>query len=447
MSSNAQVFPPRAEVQSRITAPIPRAITLACAGLALLGTVIFIAGLFVETKRVWLALHFNWLLWAGVSSAGVTFVAVLRLTTARWARPITRFLEGYVAFLPVAFILLLLILGFGSDHVFTWAHEPPPVAAKATWLNPLFFHTRVIFTFGIICALSLWYIWTTLRLDVGITPEESLPHANGGWAAGLRARMREGFGTDERRALHSAHSIQGKIAVLLCIAFGMGWVVLSWDLAMSLSLHFQSTMYGWQFFMGAWLVMLMTWSLITMWWQKHLQVNDIVNNTHFHDLGKLCFAFVAFWGYLTFSQYLVIWYGNWFEETHYFRLRLMPPYTWLTVGVFVTVFVVPFFGLLSKSAKLYKPTFILFAVMAIFGMWLHRYLEVYPSAYGEVTALPMGIWEIGVSLGMVGLWGLTYVLFMDAFPRMRILHMTSPYRDEVQIPVDPRTMEPLPAHE
>jgi hypothetical protein len=25
--------------------------------------------------------------------------------------------------------------------------------------------------------------------------------------------------------------------------------------------------------------------------------------------------------------------------------------------------------------------------------------------------------------------------------------MTSPYRDEVQVPVDPRTMEPLPAHE
>ena len=31
---------------------------------------------------------------------------------------------------------------------------------------------------------------------------------------------------------------------------------------------------------------------------------------HFHDLGKLCFAFTAFWGYLTFGQYLVIWYGN-----------------------------------------------------------------------------------------------------------------------------------------
>jgi hypothetical protein len=36
---------------------------------------------------------------------------------------------------------------------------------------------------------------------------------------------------------------------------------------------------------------------------------------------------------------------------------------------------------------------------------------------------------------------------MDAFPKFRTLLLTSPHRDEVQVPVDPRTMEPLPAHE
>jgi hypothetical protein len=48
---------------------------------------------------------------------------------------------------------------------------------------------------------------------------------------------------------------------------------------------------------------------------------------------------------------------------------------------------------------------------------------------------------------MLGLWGFVYASFMDAFPKMRVFMMTSPYRDEVQVPVDPRTMEPLPAHE
>jgi hypothetical protein len=64
-----------------------------------------------------------------------------------------------------------------------------------------------------------------------------------------------------------------------------------------------------------------------------------------------------------------------------------------------------------------------------------------------VGNIPLGIWELGVALGLLGIWAFCYLSFMDAFPRMRVLLMTSPFRDEVQVPVDPRTMEPLSAHE
>ncbi len=47
----------------------------------------------------------------------------------------------------------------------------------------------------------------------------------------------------------------------------------------------------------------------------------------------------------------------------------------------------------------------------------------------------------------LGSFVLSYCAFMDAFPTMRIFMITSPYRDEVQVPVNPETMEPLPAHE
>ena len=59
----------------------------------------------------------------------------------------------------------------------------------------------------------------------------------------------------------------------------------------------------------------------------------------------------------------------------------------------------------------------------------------------------LGLVEIGVALLYLGTWGLCYLAFMAAFPKMRIVMQTSRYRDEVQVPVDPRTMEPLPAHE
>jgi hypothetical protein len=207
-------------------------------------------------------------------------------------------------------------------------------------------------------------------------------------------------------------------------------------------------MYGWWFFMGGWVAALASWTIIVMAWRRYLERYDLIQEKHFHDLGKLCFAFTAFWGYITFGQYLVIWYGNMGEETFFMRLRLDPPWVWVTVTSVVLVFAMPFFGLLSRAAKVFKPTFLLFALCSLGGMWMMRYLEVYPSRYGNTpTHALFGLWEIGVLLLYAGLWGWVYCAFMDAYPRMRVTLMTSPYRDEVQVPVNPETMEPLPAHE
>ncbi|HVS60741.1 MAG TPA: hypothetical protein VHE82_08650 [Gemmatimonadaceae bacterium] len=441
MSAHDVHVPTREEVVAGLDRPTPARLKTISIVLAAIGFVVFVIGLFVQPDRVWQALLVNWLYFTSISSAGVMFVAVQRITTARWSRPIIRFLEGYVAFLPVAFILILLILFVGRHHIFWWSNRAPTIHEKAVYLNPPFFFTRVIAIYLIITSLSVWYIYTSVRLDVGILPE-----AGANWARGLRERMRRGF-RDERRELHSTHSLQGKLAVFLGFAFVFGWIVLSWDLSMSLDPYFQSTMYGWWFFMGAWVASLASWTIIVMAWRRFLARYDLIQDKHFHDLGKLCFAFTAFWGYLTFGQYLVIWYGNLGEETHWMRLRLIEGWripTLVTVGL---MFVLPFFGLLSRAAKVFLPTMVLLAMSTVFGLWMHRYLEVYPSIYGVVGNIPLGIWELGVAVGLLGIWGFCYLSFMDAFPRMRVLLMTSPYRDEVQVPVDPRTMEPLPAHE
>ena len=112
MSHDAHA-PSRDEVLVGIDRPTPPFLSTLCLVLAALGALVFIIGLFVQPGRVWQALFTNWLYFASISSAGVMFVAVQRITTARWSRPIIRFLEAYVAFLPVAFVLLLVILIFG----------------------------------------------------------------------------------------------------------------------------------------------------------------------------------------------------------------------------------------------------------------------------------------------------------------------------------------------
>src|SRR5512138_2707396 len=130
------------------------------------------------------------------------------------------------------------------------------------------------------------------------------------------------------------------------------------------------------------------------------------------------------------------------------RLRLVSPWLGFTLTSVILIFLLPLFGLISRAAKVFKPTMFLFALCSVIGMWMMRYIEMYPSAYGErVTALPFGLWEIGVLLLYAGVWAWSYLVFYDAFPRLRLTLNSSPFRDEVQIPVNPETMEALPAHE
>src|SRR5436853_7379948 len=125
----------------RPTPPILKTISLI---LAAIGLIAFIIGLFLQPDRTWQSLLVNWLYFTSLSSAGVMFVAVQRITTARWSRPIVRLLEGYVAFLPVAFVLLLVSLFLGKGHIFPWTHERPPVAEKVLWYHPGFLPGRDI---------------------------------------------------------------------------------------------------------------------------------------------------------------------------------------------------------------------------------------------------------------------------------------------------------------
>jgi hypothetical protein len=431
--------PTREEILAGTSKPLPKALKTISIVLAVVGIAVFVIGAFMGVDRVWQAMLVNWLYFTTISSAGVMFVAVQRITTARWSRSVIRLLEGYVAFLPAAFILLVVIL-LGRNHIFPWTHMHLEIPEKRIYLNPAFLIPRSLIAFAIILGLSVWYIYTTVRLDVGLVPE-----AGASWAKGLRERMRRGF-QDERREIHSTHSLQGKLAVFLGFSFAFGWIVLAWDLSMSIDPHFQSTMYGWWVFMSGWVAALASFTVLTIAWRRYLGAYDLITEKHFHDLGKLCFAFTAFWGYITFGQYLVIWYGNLGEETHWARLRLIHPWLPLTL-LTVSLMFGPFFGLMSRAAKVYLPTMAFFAMFTVVGLWFHRYLEIYPSIYYKSTDIPLGIWELGVTLGFLGIWGFCYTSFMDAFPRMRVVLMTSPYRDEVQVPVNAKTMEPLPAHE
>ena len=93
MTAHDVHVPTREEVVAGLDRPTPASLKTISIALAVFGLVVFVIGLFVQPDRVWQALLVNWLYFTSISSAGVMFVAVQRITTARWSRPIIRFLE------------------------------------------------------------------------------------------------------------------------------------------------------------------------------------------------------------------------------------------------------------------------------------------------------------------------------------------------------------------
>ena len=129
MSLHPLPVPTRDDLVATYSKPLPKALGTTCLVFAAIGVLAFLVGLFIDPDRAWRAYHFNWLYFTALSSGGVMFVAVQRITTARWSRPIIRFMEGYVAFLPVALLMLLISVLLGKGHIFPWTHERPPVAS------------------------------------------------------------------------------------------------------------------------------------------------------------------------------------------------------------------------------------------------------------------------------------------------------------------------------
>ena len=71
----------------------------------------------------------------------------------------------------------------------------------------------------------------------------------------------------------------------------------------------------------------------------------------FHGLGNMLLAFVVFWTYVSFSQFLIIWSGNLPKEISWYLARGRGGWQWLALGLFLVQFLVPFFLLLSRAAK------------------------------------------------------------------------------------------------
>jgi hypothetical protein len=377
--------------------------------LCLMGVAGFIAGVLSDPQRAWTALVWNWSVWSGIAVGGAAVVAAASMSYGHWLRPMRRIAEGLTAFLPVSYLIMIVML-FGLEHVYDWVNHPIP--AKETWLNPTFFSVRQVVGLAILYGTALALVYWSMRPDLG-----RLRDRVGGWRRNLYDRLTGGWKGDDVE-LERAFAARAKLAPAYAVIYAAFVTLWAWDWLMSIDPDWFSTLFPAWIFMTYFLGALGTTAIMTCRLRAYPSFTDAIPLRYLHDIGKMVFAFTVFWTYLFFAQYLVIWYGRLPEETGFLKLRLWGAYEPIAIAVLGCVFLVPFLGLLGIHAKRTPVTLTLFSLVSLFGIWLFHLLLVAPGPYPDFLAF--GWIEALVAVGMLGTFAMCFLTFVRAFPPLAI---------------------------
>jgi hypothetical protein len=273
-------------------------------------------------------------------------------------------------FVPIVAPVLL-----GSHSLYAW-NDPSTVAGdallrgKAAYLNPGFFGVRCVIYLAVWWLLARFYWRQSLEQDRTGDPSLTL--------------------SMERLS---------PIALLL---YSVTVTFASFDWLMSLSPRWYSTIFGVYFYSGAVVGFFAAMILAAIALQGCGRLKTSVTVEHYHDLGKLLFAFVIFWGYIAFSQYLLIWYANLPEEAEWYVARQSGPWVWVSLGLLFGNLLIPFFGLLSRHVKRRKWSLAFWAAWLLVMHWIDLYWIIMPSISPQT--LPLGPIDGCLFLGLGGVY-------------------------------------------
>ncbi|HUJ29127.1 MAG TPA: hypothetical protein VLW85_24065 [Myxococcales bacterium] len=332
----------------------PLIIGAAIAGVV--GLLLTLLGGLSQPRQALLAYLVAFVFWLGISIGGITLVMANHAAGAKWNVSMRRFGESMGAVLPL-FIALFLPLLFGAKHIWFWVDPPPNLPEemvkhlehKRSYLNMSSFTLRAVGYFLIWAGLSWLLRGASLAQDRDGDPRHTM-------------RMR-------------AWSAPGLVFFALTFTFA------SFDWLMSLQPTWYSTIFGLYVYAGAFLGSLAVQCLIVTGVRSSgSPLGAVISVDQQHNMGKLLLAFTAFWAYMAFSQYMLIWAGNLPEELQWIIVRSRGP--WRPVGQLILVgqFLVPFFLLLSRDLKRSPPALAAVSVWVLFIHYVDTYWVVMPAA-------------------------------------------------------------------
>ena len=319
--------------------------------LLVIGIVLGILAFFVDHSRA----IYNYLVaFAFMISIGVGalfLIALEYIVGADWSVPIRRIVEFFAAVVPFLAILVIPLL-FNMHDLFHWSHteaveKDPVLQSKAPYLNVSFFIIRVFVLIGIWSLFYFFFIRNSKKQDT--TRDQKLTTTN------------------------------IKLSAVFIPIFAITITLSAMDWLMSVEPHWFSTIFGVYFFAGTVIAALAAVTLATVLLKEHGYLHPSLTNDHLFSLGALLFAFVNFWGYIAFSQFMLIWYADLPEETYWFIQKWQGSWAVFSIGLIIIQFLIPYIILLSQPSKMDPKKLKFIAVWLLFAHFYDLFWLVMPE--------------------------------------------------------------------
>jgi Ni/Fe-hydrogenase subunit HybB-like protein len=378
--------------------------------LMAIGLATFVFMLVTHPQRAWGSFAINALYWLGLTLGAMVLASAIRIANGRWAGPILRVAESLSAYLPFGIAAMVVLLVGGIGTYLPWVHHVNP--RQAPYLNVPFLYARTLLGLGLMWWLSRDLVRVSLRTDAHLLKDHVAPELRPAYE-----KLAQGWRGDAAEEAWQRDRLS-KRAPQICVGFAVVWTIVAWDYIMSLTPNWVSTLFGWWVFMGAFLSGIAMTALVSTRVRGTLKLEAYITPAHFWDIGKIAFGFSIFWVYQFWSQYLVIWYANLPEETWWVFLRFEEPWRRLSFTVFGFVFLLPFLGLMNMYTKKSPFWLSVFSLIILSGMWMERHILVMPSLSPDVRWV--GLPEIGITLGFIGLFGWAVQGFLSRYPAIKV---------------------------
>lgn len=321
--------------------------------IGIIGLIACAIGFFVNRQEFFRAYLPSWIFWFEIVAGGLGVLMMQYVTGGEWGLLIRRPL-GAAARTMYVMAILFIPIALGARYIYSWtdpAMRGELLAARHGYLSYGFWVARAVFYFAV------WIVWAwriralSLRFYEDRAPETEL----------------------RRRAWAGA----GLPMIVLTLTFA------SIDWQMSVEPRWYSTMYGITFVVSCGLAAYAYVIFLLTQLSKTKAMADILRPQHFRDLGNLMLAFVMFWAYTAFSQFLLIWYGNIKEEVPYYLKREHGVWGFLAIMLVLFHFFLPFFMLLMRAIKDRPSTIAIVAVIILVMQYVHTYWLIGPGFYPD----------------------------------------------------------------